>query len=229
MNRRPLPPDRGYDVRAPQDCPDPVAALLAAHRVGGLVSLRTSGTTGCPREVLRTAASWVDSFPVVAELIGLAQGSRAWVPGPIGATMNLYAAALATYRGASLTDSPRRASHAFLTPAGLLQLVTETGADGSARGRRRRPARARSGRTSRGAGMAGQPLLRRRAVVVRRLGQRRGQPPPVPWGGRRGPKRRPPLGQLTVAVRAGDRAGGRAGLVSGPNRAWQRPPLGHCR
>jgi long-chain acyl-CoA synthetase len=102
-----------------------VAALLAAHRIGGLVSLRTSGTTGRPREVLRTAASWVDSFPVVAELIGLARGSRAWVPGPIVATMNLYAAALATYRGASLTDSPRRASHAFLTPAGLLQLVTK--------------------------------------------------------------------------------------------------------
>jgi len=102
-----------------------VAALFAAHRIGGLVSLRTSGTTARPREVIRTAASWVDSFPVVADLIGLTESSRAWVPGPIGATMNLYAAALATYRGAALADSPRQASHAFLTPAGLFQLVTE--------------------------------------------------------------------------------------------------------
>ena len=102
-----------------------MAALLAAHRIGGRVSLRTSGTTAGPREVIRTAASWVDSFPLVAELIGLTKSSRAWVPGPIGATMNLYAAALAAYRGASLADSPRHASHAFLTPAGLLKLVTE--------------------------------------------------------------------------------------------------------
>ncbi|HKO32600.1 MAG TPA: o-succinylbenzoate--CoA ligase, partial [Candidatus Limnocylindria bacterium] len=102
-----------------------MAALLAAHRTGGLVSLRTSGTTARPRKVIRTAASWVDSFPVVADLIGLTESSRAWVPGPIGATMNLYAAALATYRGAALADSPRQASHAFLTPAGLFQLVTE--------------------------------------------------------------------------------------------------------
>jgi acyl-CoA synthetase (AMP-forming)/AMP-acid ligase II len=62
---------------------------------------------------------------LVAELIGLTKSSRAWVPGPIGATMNLYAAALAAYRGASLADSPRHASHAFLTPGGLLKLVTE--------------------------------------------------------------------------------------------------------
>jgi long-chain acyl-CoA synthetase len=125
VNGRQLPPDRGYDVRAPQDSPDPVAALLAAHRIGGLVSLRTSGTTARPREIIRTAASWVDSFPVVADLIGLTESSRAWVPGPIGATMNLYAAALATYRGASLADSPQRASHAFLTPAGLCELITK--------------------------------------------------------------------------------------------------------
>ena len=89
------------------------------------MSLRTSGTTARPREVIRTAASWVDSFPVVADLIGLTESSRAWVPGPIGATMNLYAAALATCRGASLADSPRRASHVFLTPAGLRELITK--------------------------------------------------------------------------------------------------------
>jgi long-chain acyl-CoA synthetase len=89
------------------------------------VSLRTSGTTGRPRQVIRTAASWVDSFPVVAQLIGLEGDSRAWVPGPLGATMNLYAAALATYLEASLVDSLSRASHAFLTPTGLIQLLAE--------------------------------------------------------------------------------------------------------
>ncbi|HZA33201.1 MAG TPA: o-succinylbenzoate--CoA ligase [Propionibacteriaceae bacterium] len=120
-----MPPNSGYEVPTLQDCPDPVAALLAAHRAGGLVSLRTSGTTGRPREVIRTASSWVDSFPVVAQLIGLEGGSRVWVPGPLSATMNLYAAALATYLGASLVDSVSRASHAFLTPTGLIQLLAE--------------------------------------------------------------------------------------------------------
>lgn len=130
MNRRHSPPNRGLEVPALQDCPDPVSALLAAHRAGGLVSLGTSGTTARPRKVIRTAASWVDSFPVVAELIGLTERSRAWVPGPLGATMNLFAAALATYLGASLVDSVRPASHAFLTPTRLLQLLAEEAPEG---------------------------------------------------------------------------------------------------
>jgi acyl-CoA synthetase (AMP-forming)/AMP-acid ligase II len=39
--------------------------------------------------------------------------------------MNLYAAALATYLEASLVDGVSTASHAFLTPTGLIQLLAE--------------------------------------------------------------------------------------------------------
>jgi acyl-CoA synthetase (AMP-forming)/AMP-acid ligase II len=127
--RRLSPPDRGYDVPALQDCADPVAALLAAHREGGLVALRTSGTTGRSRQVIRTAASWVDSFAVVADLIGLTRKSRAWVPGPLGATMNLYAAALATHLGTPLVAGIKTASHAFLTPTGLLEQLAQPAPD----------------------------------------------------------------------------------------------------
>ena len=99
--------------------------MLAAYRAGGRISVLTSGTTGRPRRIVRTAASWVDSFAAVAGLAGLTPASRAWVPGPLAATMNLYAATLVRHLGAELVPSPAEATHAFLTPAGLLGLLAE--------------------------------------------------------------------------------------------------------
>jgi long-chain acyl-CoA synthetase len=126
VTRHLSPPDPDGRVTALDDCADPVAAFLAAHSKGGLISIRTSGTTGHPRRVIRTTASWVDSFPAVAELIGLQASSRAWIPGPLTATMNLYAAALVTYYGARLVPERDSATHAFLTPAGLTTLLEQT-------------------------------------------------------------------------------------------------------
>jgi long-chain acyl-CoA synthetase len=130
VNQRPSPPDRGNHSTALEDCGDPVAALLAAYRAGGLISLRTSGTTGQPRRVIRTAASWVDSFPIVAEWINLRPGSRAWIPGPLSSTMNLYAAALASHCGADLVAAAGSATHGFLTPAGLIKLLEQDAPSG---------------------------------------------------------------------------------------------------
>ena len=127
MNQLPLPPDRRNHPTALEDCPDPVAALLAAYRADGLISVRTSGSTGYPRRVIRTAASWVDSFTIVAEFTALQPGSRAWIPGPFTATMNLYAAALVRYAGARMVAEVGRATHAFLTPAGLTNLLDQVG------------------------------------------------------------------------------------------------------
>jgi long-chain acyl-CoA synthetase len=98
---------------------DPVAAVLDACERGGLLALRTSGTTARPRVVVRTAASWADSFPHVSALAGIGPTSRVCVPGPLAATMNLFAAAHARSVGAELVADPEVATHVHLTPAAL--------------------------------------------------------------------------------------------------------------
>ena len=100
-----------------------MTAFLDAHRDGVPVALATSGTAAGPRSVVRTTASWVDSFPTVARLCGLDGSSRLWLPGPLASTMNLFAAVHAARLGAPLVASPAQASHAVLTPAALLALL----------------------------------------------------------------------------------------------------------
>ena len=102
---------------------DPVGAVLAAYDRGERIALRTSGTTARPRSVVRSAASWVDSFPAVSGLTGIGPGSRLWVPGPLTATMNLFAAVHARYVAAEVSDSPAGATHACLTPAALARCL----------------------------------------------------------------------------------------------------------
>jgi long-chain acyl-CoA synthetase len=99
---------------------DPVRAVLSAYEAGRRIAVRTSGTTTRPRSVVRTAASWVDSFPAVSRLTGIGAGSRVWLPGPLTASMNLFAAAHAAFAGAAVVPDPAGATHACLTPAGLL-------------------------------------------------------------------------------------------------------------
>src|SRR4051794_1428897 len=99
---------------------DPVEAVLSAYADGRRIALRTSGTTARPRSVVRTAASWVDSFPAVSRLTGIGPGSRVWLPGPLTASMNLFAAAHARSAGAEVVPSPSGATHACLTPTALL-------------------------------------------------------------------------------------------------------------
>ncbi len=101
------------------------AALRTAYASGGLIRLATSGTSGRPRQVVRTAASWVDSFDVVAGLCGLDRRSRAWVPGPRSASMNAYAVCLVDHVGAVLVDGSADATHLFCTPSGLAALLAD--------------------------------------------------------------------------------------------------------
>ena len=104
---------------------DPVAAVLDAHDRGSLIALRTSGTTSRPRLVVRTTASWVDSFRHVSELAGVGPSSRVCVPGPLSATMNLFAAVHARHEGVPLVADPAEATHLHVTPAVLLALLVE--------------------------------------------------------------------------------------------------------
>ena len=118
-----MPPVRHIAAAA-----DPVAAVLDAHERGELIALRTSGTTSEPRAVVRSTRSWVDSFPHVSRLTGVGRDARVWVPGPLTATMNLFAAVHARYTGATVVDSPAGATHAHITPARLHEALQQ-GAD----------------------------------------------------------------------------------------------------
>lgn len=93
--------------------------MLAAHAARGRIRLRTSGTTARPRWVVRTAASWVDSFPAVSRLMDIGPGSRVWLPGPLCASMNLFAAVHARFVGAAVVPTAAGATHACLTPTAL--------------------------------------------------------------------------------------------------------------
>lgn len=102
--------------------------MLDAHREGRDLLLRTAGTTGsAPRPVRRTTDSWWLSFPAYAELAGLRAGALLHVPGPLTATMNLFAAVHAADSGIATCADPHEATHVVLTPARLDQGL----ADGS--------------------------------------------------------------------------------------------------
>ncbi|MCW2758338.1 MAG: hypothetical protein JWO46_2084 [Nocardioidaceae bacterium] len=94
-----------------------VADVLAAHEAGDTIALATSGTSGAPRSVVRTTASWWSSFDAYSELSGVVAGSRLWLPGPLAATANLFAAVHAEVVGASVVPSASGADRACLTPA----------------------------------------------------------------------------------------------------------------
>lgn len=103
--------------------PDPVAAFWHAHRNARPIAVHTSGTTGRPRTILRSTASWTDSFGFAAARLGLSQTSRFHIPGPLSATMNLFAACLAEFSGVGWSPDPAGATHCTLTPSGLARAL----------------------------------------------------------------------------------------------------------
>lgn len=112
MDRSPTP-----DPVDPGATADPASTIIAAHRVGRTLSLRTAGTTGEQRRVVRTTKSWWDSFAPYSDLTGVGPDARLWVPGPSSATMNLFALVHARVVGATVVPRPEEATHACLTPA----------------------------------------------------------------------------------------------------------------
>ena len=111
--------------------------MLAAHAGGHRIALATSGSAGRSRRVVRTTASWFDSFPVVAGLTGLNASSRMWLPGSVDggapgrddravgrhpmstSTLSLFAAVLARHEGATRVERAQDATHTHLTPGQL--------------------------------------------------------------------------------------------------------------
>ncbi|MGQ4618559.1 AMP-binding enzyme [Nocardia sp. R7R-8] len=91
----------------------PTAFLLVA----------TSGSTGRPRPLARTAASWYDSFPAFTQITGVEPDDRVLITGPLHATMHLFGALHALWRGACVTDDPARATVVHAVPAILREVV----------------------------------------------------------------------------------------------------------
>lgn len=95
--------------------PDPLRTLTSAAPED-LLAFRTAGTAGRPRTVLRTSRSWLESYRHVSALVDMTSASTVWVPGPLSASMNLFAAAHAQWAGAEVVADPAHATHAYLTP-----------------------------------------------------------------------------------------------------------------
>lgn len=99
----------------------------------------TSGSSGAPRRIRRTHASWIASFRVNAGLFGIGPGAAVGVLGGLSQSLSLYAALEALHLGADLhlleglrpdrqatALRARRVGVLYATPA-QLRLLIETG------------------------------------------------------------------------------------------------------
>lgn len=59
----------------------------------------TSGTTSVPKAFTRSRRSWQESFEASIEFFGLSQDDKTLAPGPLAASLNLYALAECLYAG----------------------------------------------------------------------------------------------------------------------------------
>lgn len=124
--------------------PSSLAAAFAAARSGTAVLVRdpalpapriaclppgtwlvamTSGSSGRPRAVCRTARSWALSIQPLAEIAGLSPADRVTLTGPLHATLHLFAAIHTLCVGAHLTDDVREATAVHCVPAVLAELT----------------------------------------------------------------------------------------------------------
>ncbi|MFD0366287.1 class I adenylate-forming enzyme family protein [Nocardia sp. GCM10030253] len=101
------------EARADRPSVPPTAFLLVT----------TSGSTGRPRPLARTAASWFDSFPAFTTITGIEATDRVLITGPLHATMHLFGALHALWRGACVTDDPSQATVVHAVPAILRAVV----------------------------------------------------------------------------------------------------------
>jgi acyl-CoA synthetase (AMP-forming)/AMP-acid ligase II len=110
---------------------------LPAPRLGALppgtwLVATTSGTSGRPRAICRTARSWALSVRPLAEIAGLGPGDRVALTGPLHATLHLFAAVHTLCIGAHLTDDLQDATAVHCVPAVLADVVGFGARSGSA-------------------------------------------------------------------------------------------------
>jgi long-chain acyl-CoA synthetase len=85
-------PTAVVDHRRPGTAAAVAALATSTLPPGTWLVAATSGSTGAPRAVCRTRASWQASVDAVATLTGTRRGTRVLVPGPLSSTLFLYAA-----------------------------------------------------------------------------------------------------------------------------------------
>jgi len=94
---------------------------LAERRVtGGDLVLFTSGSTGAPRGVVRTADSWRASLAPLTDLTGLGGQDVVWLPGPLSSSLFLHGGFHARHVGAAVVTGrrpPAEATAVHLVPA----------------------------------------------------------------------------------------------------------------
>ncbi|WP_083884119.1 class I adenylate-forming enzyme family protein [Nocardia higoensis] len=111
---------RGVPVRVENPDVRPVRESVPA---GALLLVATSGSTGAPRPLARTARSWYDSFPAFTAITGVRATDRVLLTGPLHATMHLFGAVHALWSGACVTDDPESATVVHAVPAVLRDVV----------------------------------------------------------------------------------------------------------
>jgi long-chain acyl-CoA synthetase len=106
---------------------DPGAEIPSCPALGSAAFLvaMTSGTSGRPRAVVRTAASWSASFRPLTALTGLRHTDVVLLTGPLHSTLHLFAAVHTLWLGGHLTDEPSIATAAHLVPALLADLLLD--------------------------------------------------------------------------------------------------------
>lgn len=106
---------------------DPLAPALDAARApwpaGSWLVAVTSGTSGRPRPVVRTAESWASSFSPFTALTGITADDRILLTGPLHTTLHLFAAVHALAVGAEVTDELARATVVHAVPSALPALL----------------------------------------------------------------------------------------------------------
>lgn len=131
MPATPADPRPAGPVAAPGSQGTGLAAALCTELVDGppdtsfLIGL-TSGTTSVPKAFTRSRRSWQESFEASIEFFGLTQDDRSLAPGPLAASLNLYALAECLYAGAefhSLAHFDVGAAHAAVSHDGITRLV----------------------------------------------------------------------------------------------------------
>ncbi len=83
---------------------------------GPLLAVTTSGTSGAPRTVVRTVASWRAALEPFTALAGAGPGALAWAPGDLSSTLTLWAVWHALATGVPVVTGPWR-SGGRLRPA----------------------------------------------------------------------------------------------------------------
>lgn len=83
-----------------------IGAPKAPCPLSGFETL-TSGSTGTPRRIARSFASWTASFAVNAQVFGTGPGRAVAVLGPLVQSLSLYGAVEALHLGATLHDLAR--------------------------------------------------------------------------------------------------------------------------